>query len=63
MGINRQQFTKYLNGAARPSARNMRRICDHFGVEEEELLIPHGRACGPIADTITITTIPPVAPA
>jgi transcriptional regulator with XRE-family HTH domain len=43
MGINRQQFTKYLNGASRPSARNMRRICDHFGVEEEELLIPHGR--------------------
>lgn len=43
MGINRQQFTKYLNGASRPSARNMRRICDHFGVEEEELLIPHGQ--------------------
>lgn len=43
MGINRQQFTKYLNGASRPSPRNMRRICDYFGVEEDELLVPHGR--------------------
>ena len=43
LGINRQQFTKYLNGSSRPSARNIRRICDYFGVEEEELLLPHGR--------------------
>lgn len=43
IGINRQQFTKYLNGSARPSTRNMRRICDYFGVEEDELLVPHGR--------------------
>ncbi len=43
VGINRQQFTKYLNGASRPSSLNMRRICDHFGVEEDELLAPHGR--------------------
>jgi transcriptional regulator with XRE-family HTH domain len=43
MGINRQQFTKYLGGRARPSARNLRRICDYFGVEEEELALPSGR--------------------
>lgn len=43
MGINRQQFTKYLNGRSRPSARNLRRICDYFGVEEAELAMPHGR--------------------
>lgn len=43
LGINRQQFTKYLSGTSRPSARNIRRICDYFGVEEEELLLPHGR--------------------
>lgn len=49
MGINRQQFTKYLNGASRPSPRNMRRICDHFGVEEDELLVPHGRFAEMIA--------------
>lgn len=43
LGINRQQFTKYLNGTARPADRNLRRICDHFGVEMEEILSPPGR--------------------
>ncbi len=43
IGINRQQFTKYLNGSARPSARNMRRIVDYFGIEEDELRLPHGQ--------------------
>jgi transcriptional regulator with XRE-family HTH domain len=43
MGINRQQFTKYLNGASHPSPRNMRRICDYFGVDEDELLAPSAR--------------------
>jgi len=43
VGINRQQFTKYLNGTARPSARNLRRICDYFGIEEEEFVLPPGR--------------------
>jgi len=41
MGINRQQFTKYLSGMARPSLGNLRRIADHFGLEEHELLMPH----------------------
>lgn len=43
MGINRQQFTKYLNATARPSARNLRLICDYFGVEEDELSVSHGQ--------------------
>lgn len=43
IGINRQQFTKYLNGTSRPSPRNMQRICDHFGVDEDELLAPPAR--------------------
>mgnify|MGYP001972390984 CR=1 FL=1 len=34
VGINRQQFNKYLAGAVRPSRHNMRRICDFFGVTE-----------------------------
>lgn len=38
IGINRQQFNKYLAGQSRPSRRNMRRICDFFGVTETELL-------------------------
>jgi len=43
LGINRQQFNKYLNGQSRPSRHNMRRICDHFGVTESEILMDHAQ--------------------
>lgn len=39
LGMNRQQFNKYLSGASRPSRRNMRRICDLWGVTEAEILL------------------------
>ncbi|MEX1234870.1 MAG: helix-turn-helix transcriptional regulator [Roseovarius sp.] len=39
IGVNRQQFNKYLAGSVRPSRHNMRRICDFFGVTESELLM------------------------
>lgn len=39
LSFNRQQFNKYLSGQSRPSRRNMRRICDFFGVTEAELLM------------------------
>lgn len=38
--INRQQYMKYLSGGSFPSRRNMRRICDFFGVDEFEILMP-----------------------
>ena len=38
IGLNRQQFNKYLNGQSRPSLSNLRRICDFFGVDETEIL-------------------------
>ncbi|WP_352606849.1 helix-turn-helix transcriptional regulator [Mesorhizobium sp. M0488] len=41
--INRQQFNKYLSGQTWPSRRNMRKICDFFGVSEGELLMDHQR--------------------
>jgi len=41
--INRQQFNKYLAGNSHPSRRNMRRICDFFGVSEAELLLDAGQ--------------------
>jgi transcriptional regulator with XRE-family HTH domain len=41
VGINRQQFNKYAAGISRPSNRNMRRLCEFFGVEEFEILSPH----------------------
>ncbi|MFC0268043.1 helix-turn-helix domain-containing protein [Kushneria aurantia] len=43
VGINRQQFNKYLAGSVHPSRYNMRRICDFFGVTEAELLMEPSR--------------------
>ena len=40
VGLSRQQFTKYLSGKSAPSMGSLRRICDYFGVEETELLMP-----------------------
>ena len=40
IGINRAQFNKYLRHGVRPSRNNLRRICDFFGVEEHEILLP-----------------------
>ena len=39
LGMNRQQFNKYLNGSAVPSRRNLRLICDFFGVTESEIIL------------------------
>ena len=40
VNINRQQFSKYLSGANQPSSNNLRRICDHFQVQQAELYLP-----------------------
>jgi transcriptional regulator with XRE-family HTH domain len=40
VGINRQQFSKYLSGANHPSAHNLRRICEHFQVQQSDLHLP-----------------------
>ncbi|MDF1709620.1 MAG: helix-turn-helix transcriptional regulator [Paracoccaceae bacterium] len=40
VGMNRQQIMKYLAGTAYPSGRSMRRLCDFFGVEEYEIIMP-----------------------
>tara|TARA_R110002020_G_scaffold24424_7_gene80436 strand:- start:22 stop:834 length:813 start_codon:yes stop_codon:yes gene_type:complete len=39
LGLNRQQFNKYLSGQSHPSRRNMRKLCDFFGVTESEILM------------------------
>ncbi len=41
LGINRQQFNKYLAGSSRPSPHNLWRICDYFDVDERDLMLPH----------------------
>jgi len=43
LGVNRQQFNKYLSGAARPSAHNLNKLCDFFAVDEATLLLPAER--------------------
>lgn len=35
--INRQQFSRYLSGAALPNDRNLKKICRYFDVDEAEL--------------------------
>lgn len=43
LSISRPQFNRYLSGRHRPSANTLRRICDFFGVEEYEILLPHSQ--------------------
>ncbi len=40
LGINRSQFNRYLSGSTLPRAGLMRTICDFFGVELHEMLLP-----------------------
>ncbi|WP_226576132.1 helix-turn-helix domain-containing protein [Acuticoccus sediminis] len=41
VGINRQQFNRYLSGESLPSRHNHKKISDFFGLEFDELLLPH----------------------
>ncbi len=41
IGINRQQFYRYLNGSSFPSKRTLQKICDFFGVEDFEIISDH----------------------
>ncbi len=38
--IHRSQFNKYLRGNTFPARHTLRRICDFFGVEAHEILLP-----------------------
>lgn len=40
LAINRAQFNKYLSGQSHPTAYNLKRIGDFFGVEDYELGLP-----------------------
>lgn len=43
IGINRQQFNKYLSGRHMPSGGNVRLIANHFGLSPELLFEDHDR--------------------
>lgn len=40
LGLNRSQLNRYLAGSSLPRPPLLRRICDHFGVEEYEIHMP-----------------------
>lgn len=40
LGINRPQFNRYLSGRYRPGDGTLRRMCEFFGVEVHEILLP-----------------------
>ena len=42
IGINPQQFNRYLSGAGMPSAHNLRRICLFFDLSEQDFLTDNG---------------------
>lgn len=41
LGLNQQQFSKYLNGVSRPSPHNLRKIARYFGLEDDDFDLPH----------------------
>lgn len=41
LGVNRQQFARYVQGTSMPSARNFIRICEYFQIDEDSLRLPH----------------------
>jgi len=40
LDINRPQFNRYLSGRYRPGDGTLRRLCEFFGVEVHEILLP-----------------------
>jgi transcriptional regulator with XRE-family HTH domain len=40
LDINRSQFNRYLAGTSTPRTGLLRKICDYFGVEMHELMLP-----------------------
>ena len=40
LGINRSQLNRYMAGGSFPRGPLLRRICDYFGVDAHEILLP-----------------------
>lgn len=43
LDINRPQFNRYLSGRYKPAANTLLQICDFFGLETDEILLPHAQ--------------------
>ena len=59
VGINRQQFNRYLSGEALPSRHNHKVLSEFFGLETDELLQSHTRFVASFARRKAETAIPP----
>lgn len=52
IGINRQQFNKYLSGQARPSPNNLRLIATHFHLQSDDFFLPAGEFRSKVEKTL-----------
>lgn len=41
LGINRQQFGRYVNNKSYPNTHNLIAICDYFNVQAADFELPH----------------------
>ena len=55
--IHRGQFNKYLRGSSFPAPFNLKRICDFFGVEEYEIVLPTEQFTRLVSDRKRPTTL------
>lgn len=55
-GINRQQLEKYLKGRSMPSRLTLKKLCDYFGIAEEDLFSPAHPAAEPEGRDLPIST-------
>lgn len=57
LGINRQQFSRYLNGTNRPGRHTLNKICTYFGVTSEDLDLETGEFAKLVSQLPTDATI------
>ncbi len=55
VGINRQQFNRYLNGTSLPAAHNLRRIARYFDIPEARLFSPRPEFEAQLSDAARTT--------
>lgn len=61
IGMNRQQFNRYLNGHGMPSVHNLHRIARHFNVRDEDLMLSHDEFLARYSETRTEHDIGPAS--
>jgi len=57
--INRQQFNRYLSGAALPNDKNLRKICQCFDIDESMLFSEAGEKATKARDTDLFDSVAP----